>query len=257
MLKANQVVAEHIYWLNLPFIYRVHEKPKEEKLHRLVKMANALGYKVKAKNEITNFELQKLLDSVAGQEAEKGINLLVLRSMQKAIYSEHSIGHYGLSFKFYTHFTSPIRRYPDLIVHRLLREYLFDNHQSLEVIDYYQQHMKEIASKASENERKAVMLERDVVDMKKAEYISKYINKRFEGVINSITGFGIYVSLPNTVEGLVHISTLNDDYYHYDEDLMILTGERRKKIYRIGDKVTIQVMKVNISEGEVDFTIIK
>lgn len=256
MLKANQVVAEHIYWLNLPFIYRVHDKPKEEKLQRLLRMANALGYKVKAKSEISNFELQKLLDKVENTDSEQGINLLVLRSMQKAIYSEQCMGHYGLNFKFYTHFTSPIRRYPDLIVHRLLREYLFDNDQSIEVIDYYQKNMKEIAAKASENERRAVLLEREVTDMKKAEYISKYINKRFDGVINSITGFGIYVSLPNTVEGLVHISTLQDDYYHYDEDLMILTGERRKKIYRVGDKVKIQVVGANVPEGEVDFVIV-
>jgi ribonuclease R len=257
MLKANQVVAEHIYWLNLPFIYRTHDKPKEEKLQRLLRMSNALGYKVKAKSEISNFELQKLLASVEGSEAEKGINLLVLRSMQKAIYSEHSLGHYGLSFKFYTHFTSPIRRYPDLVVHRLLREYLFNNYKSMDVIDYYSKNMPEVAKHCSETERRAVLLEREVVDMKKAEYISKFINKEFDGTINSITGFGIYVTLPNTVEGLVHISTLRDDYYHFDEDLMILTGERRKRIFRVGDKVRIKVTNTNISEGEVDFIIVK
>jgi ribonuclease R len=256
MLKANQVVAEHIYWMNLPFIYRVHDKPKEEKLQRLLRMANALGYKVKAKTEISNLELQKLLDNVEGKDAEHGINLLVLRSMQKAIYSEQSLGHYGLNFKFYTHFTSPIRRYPDLIVHRLLRSYLFNEVQSTDIIDYYAQHMKEVAIQASDTERRAVLLEREVMDMKKAEYISQFINKRFDGIINSITNFGIYVSLPNTVEGLVHVSTLNDDYYHFDEDLMILTGERRKKIYKVGDKVRIQVVGANVKEGEVDFIIV-
>jgi len=256
MLKANQVIAEHIFWMDLPFIYRTHDKPKEEKLQRLLRMSSALGYKVKAKSEISNFELQKLLDTVKGEEAEQGINLLVLRSMQKAIYSEQCLGHYGLSFKYYTHFTSPIRRYPDLIVHRLLREYLFKGKQSMEVIDYYSKNMNDIASKASETERRAVMLEREVSDMKKAEYITKYINKEFDGVINSITTFGIYISLPNTVEGLVHISTLRDDYYHYDEDLMTLIGERKKKVYRIGEKVRIRVVKTNISEGEVDFVIV-
>lgn len=255
MLKANQVVAEHIYWLNLPFIYRTHDKPKEEKLERLLRMANALGLKVKAKSEISHHELQKLLTQVEGHASEKGINLLVLRSMQKAIYSEQCLGHYGLNFNFYTHFTSPIRRYPDLVVHRLLREYLFKEDQSMEVIDYYGKHMPEIAKHTSECERRAVLLEREVMDMKKAEYISKYINKRFKGVINSITGFGIYVSLPNTIEGLVHISTLRDDYYHYDEDLMVLIGERKKKMYRVGDTVTIEVVGANISEGEVDFEI--
>ena len=256
MLKANQVVAEHVYWLNLPFIYRTHDRPKEEKLERLLRMASALGLKVKARSEISHHELQKLLQAVEGHDSEKGINLLVLRSMQKAIYSEMSLGHYGLNFEFYTHFTSPIRRYPDLIVHRLLREYLFKDVKSMEVIDHYGKNMHEIASHTSATERRAVMLERDVIDMKKAEYISKYINKRFDGIINSVTGFGIYVSLPNTVEGLVHISTLQDDYYIYDEDLMMLVGERRKKMYRVGDKVRIQVMNANISEGEVDFKIV-
>ncbi len=256
MLKANQVVAEHVYWLNLPFIYRVHDKPKEEKLHRLLKMSNALGYKVKGKNEISHFELQKLLENVKDTSAEKGINLLMLRSMQKAIYSEQNIGHYGLAFDYYTHFTSPIRRYPDLIVHRLLREYFFKGNQSTKVIDYYLEHMQAIAASTSENERKAVLLEREVVDMKKAEYISKFINKVFDGIISSVTGFGLYVTLPNTVEGLVHISELRDDYYIYDENLMILIGERKRRIFRIGDKVKVKVMKTHISDGDIDFKII-
>lgn len=255
MLKANQVVAEHVYWMNLPFIYRVHDKPKEEKLQKLLRMANALGYNVKAKSEISNFELQKLLTAVEGEDSEKGINLLVLRSMQKAIYSEQCLGHYGLSFEFYTHFTSPIRRYPDLIVHRLLREYLFKPKQSNETIDYYDKHMHDIAVKASETERRAVMCEREVIDMKKAEYITTYINKTFEGVISSITNFGIYVTLENTVEGLVHIKTLND-FYHYDEELMTLVGERRKHVYKVGQKVKIKVVNTNIPEGEVDFEMV-
>ena len=256
MLKANQVVAEHIYWLNLPFIYRIHDKPTEEKLHRLIRMAEALGFKVKAKSEISHHELQKLVDQVHGSEAEKGVNLLMLRSMQKAIYSEVNLGHYGLNFEFYTHFTSPIRRYPDLIVHRLLREYLFKGNQSTDVIDYYNQNMTDIASQSSETERRAVLLEREVIDMKKAEYISKYINKRFDGIISSVTSFGVYVTLPNTVEGLVHITQLTDDYYHYDENLMLLVGERKKQVYRVGDKVTIQVVNANITDGEIDFKII-
>ena len=255
MLKANQVVAEHVYWLNLPFIYRVHDKPTEQKLHRLLKMSSALGYQVKGKTEISNLELQKLLANVKDTPAEKGINLLMLRSMQKAIYSEQNIGHYGLAFEFYTHFTSPIRRYPDLIVHRLLREYLFKNNQSTKTIEYYQEVMPEIAHQASETERKAVLLEREVVDMKKAEYITKYINKVFDGIISSVTGFGLYVTLPNTVEGLVHISELRDDYYVYDENLMILIGERKHRIFRIGDKVKVKVMNTHISDGDIDFKI--
>ena len=256
MLKANQVVAEHVYWLNLPFVYRVHDKPTAEKLNRLLKMSNALGYKVKGKNEISNLELQKLLANVKDTSAEKGINLLMLRSMQKAIYSEQNIGHYGLAFEHYTHFTSPIRRYPDLIVHRLLREYFFNNNQSTKVIDYYQETMPSIAVQASTTERKAVQLEREVTDMKKAEYITKFINKVFDGIISSVTGFGLYITLPNTVEGLVHISELRDDYYIYDENLMILIGERKHRIFRIGDKVKVKVMNTHISAGDIDFKII-
>lgn len=257
MLKANQVVAEHISWMDLPFIYRVHEKPKEEKLNRLIQMANALGFTVKGKTEISHYELQKLLTEVEGTESAHGINLLMLRSMQKAIYSEMNLGHYGLSFEFYTHFTSPIRRYPDLIVHRLLREYLFADKVDTEVIKHYSECMKEIGAQTSKTERQAILLQREVDDMKKAEYISRYINKRFTGIISSVTSFGLYVSLPNTVEGLVHISALDDDYYNYDEKLMILIGERKKRIFRIGDKVVVQVTGANIPDGEVDFKIVR
>ncbi len=257
MLKANQVVAEHIHWMDLPFIYRIHDKPKEEKLHKLLVMANALGYQVKAKNEISNFELQKLLDKVEGTTHEQGINLLVLRSMQKAIYSELNLGHYGLNFSFYTHFTSPIRRYPDLIVHRLLRAYLFEEYQNKDLIDHYKTSMKDVAAKCSETEKNAMYLEREVIDMKKAEWILPYKDQSFKGVISSITGFGMYVTLPNTVEGLVHIKDLNDDYYIYDESLMMLIGERNKKIYRIGDLVTVKVKGVHLLEGDIDFFIAK
>jgi len=257
MLLANKIVAEHIFWLNLPFIYRIHEKPKPEKLERLLKMTQALGFKVKAKNEISNHELQKLLANIEGTQYEKGINLLVLRSMQKAVYSSENIGHYGLGFKFYTHFTSPIRRYPDLIVHRLLREYLYNEVQSTDVINYYQSVMKDIASDTSKKEYNAMIVSREVDDMKKAEYMSKYINKKFDGIISSVTPFGLYVSLPNTVEGLVHISSLHDDFYHYEESLLILVGERTKNIYRIGDNVKVQLVGVNIPDGEIDFKILR
>ena len=243
--------------MDLPFIYRIHDKPTEEKLSRLVNMANALGFRVKAKSEISHHELQKLIDAVHGTEAEKGINLLMLRSMQKAIYSDMNIGHYGLSFKHYTHFTSPIRRYPDLIVHRLLREYLFNQNTSEKVIDYYNSKMTDIAAQSSKREQNAVHLEREVIDMKKAEYISQYHGSEFDGIISSVTGFGLYVTLPNTVEGLVHISTLDDDFYIYSDNLMVLIGQRNRKMFRVGGHVRIRVTGTNVNDGEVDFVIVK
>ncbi|MCF7926301.1 MAG: ribonuclease R [Candidatus Izimaplasma sp.] len=257
MLTANKVVAEHVHWLNLPFIYRVHEDPSKEKIHKLLKMTGALGFDVKAKNEISNKELQKLLDKVEGTDAEKGVNLLVLRSMQKAIYSEQNLGHFGLNFKFYTHFTSPIRRYPDLMVHRLLRKYLYKQNKSTKTIEHYKDIMPDVAKQASKTERNAVLLEREVVDMKKAEYITRYINKQYDGVITSVTNFGLYVTLPNTVEGLVHIKELRDDYYNFDPDLMLLVGEHKKNVYKVGDHVRVQVMKTNIQAGEIDFKIVR
>jgi len=256
MLIANQTVAAHVFWMDLPFIYRVHEAPKAEKLEKLLTMANALGFKVKGKNEISHKELQKLLQKVENTTSEKGMNLMMLRSMQKAIYTKENIGHFGLAFEHYTHFTSPIRRYPDLIVHRLLRNYYFKNNQSLEIVHHYDNILDDIAKQSSEKERTAVTLERDILDMKKAEYMSQFIGEQFEGYISGVTGFGIYVSLPNTVEGLVHITELDDDYYEFDEDLMFLIGRHKKKMYRLGNQVKVELSSVNIFDGEIDFKVV-
>lgn len=256
MLIANQTVAAHVFWMDLPFIYRVHEAPKAEKLEKLLTMANALGFKVKGKNEISHKELQKLLQKVENTTSEKGMNLMMLRSMQKAIYTKENIGHFGLAFEHYTHFTSPIRRYPDLIVHRLLRNYYFKNNQSLEIVHHYDNILDDIAKQSSEKERTAVTLERDILDMKKAEYMSQFIGEQFEGYISGVTGFGIYVSLPNTVEGLVHITELDDDYYEFDENLMFLIGRHKKKMYRLGNQVKVELSSVNIFDGEIDFKVV-
>ncbi len=257
MLIANQVVAEHMHWLQLPFVYRVHDEPKDEKLERLLSMASALGFDVKAKHEISHKEMQKLLQKVENTASEKGMNLIMLRSMQKAIYTEHNIGHFGLAFEHYTHFTSPIRRYPDLIVHRLIRTFLLNKDLSTETIHHYTQQLPNLTKHSSERERVAIDLERDVLDMKKAEYMAQFIDETFEGTISSVTSFGLYVSLPNTVEGLIHISELDDDYYVFNEALLTLEGEQSKNTYRIGDSVKIKVMSVNISEGEIDFSLVK
>ncbi|MFW5865167.1 MAG: ribonuclease R [Candidatus Izemoplasmataceae bacterium] len=257
MLIANQVVAAHVNWLDLPFIYRIHEEPKEEKLEKLLAMANALGFDVKAKNEISHKELQKLLQKVENTASEQGINLVMLRSMQKAIYSNQNLGHFGLAFEHYTHFTSPIRRYPDLIVHRLLKAYLNPSDAIYKQLDFLSNQLKMIAQKSSDNERTAVELEREVLDMKKAEYMANFINETFEGTISSVTNFGLYVSLENTVEGLVHISELDDDYYMFDEDVLMLKGKDTKKTYKIGDTVKVKLTGVNIFDGEIDFILSK
>ena len=257
MLMANQVIAEHVHWLQLPFIYRVHDEPKDEKLERLLSMAAALGFDVKAKHEISHKEMQKLLQKVENTASEKGMNLMMLRSMQKAIYTDHNIGHFGLAFEHYTHFTSPIRRYPDLIVHRLIRTYLFNKDLSTNTLQHYSKRLPIIAKQSSDRERVAIDLERDILDMKKAEYMARFIDDTFEGTISSVTSFGLYVSLPNTVEGLIHISELNDDYYEFNQALLTLEGERTKRTYRIGDNVKIKVMSVNITEGEIDFSLVR
>jgi len=256
MLIANQTVAAHVFWMELPFIYRVHEAPKAEKLEKLLTMANALGFKVKGKSEISHKELQKLLQKVENTTSEKGMNLMMLRSMQKAIYTKENIGHFGLAFEHYTHFTSPIRRYPDLMVHRMLREYYFNNNKDTKMMMHFDQILDDVAKQSSEKERNAVMLEREVLDMKKAEYMAPFIGETFEGYISGVTSFGLYVSLPNTVEGLVHITELDDDFYEFDEDLMFLIGRHQKKMYRLGAKVKVKLTSVNIFDGEIDFKIV-
>ncbi len=255
MLIANQTVAAHLSYMQLPSIYRVHDAPKEEKLNRLLSMANAFGFGVNARKEISHKELQKLLQKVKNTASEKGMNLMMLRSMQKAVYTTHNIGHFGLAFEHYTHFTSPIRRYPDLMVHRLIKRYYNDSENHLKTIAHFESILPTIADHASLKERAAVQLERDVLDMKKAEYMGQFIGDTFEGHISGVTSFGIYVSLANTIEGLVHISELNDDYYEFDEDFMRLIGRRKKKQYRMGDPVKIKVSSVNILEGQIDFVL--
>ena len=257
MLAANETVAEHFHWMDVPFIYRVNEHPKPEKLERFYKLARALGYEIKGtKEHVHPKALQMITEAVHGKPEHAAINTMMLRSLQKARYSEESLGHFGLAAEFYTHFTSPIRRYPDLVVHRLIRRYLFDQDLSKETLAYYSAVMPEIGEQTSKRERDAIDAEREVEDMKKAEYMTQFIDEEFEGIISSVTKWGMYVELPNTVEGLVHVNDLTDDYYEFDEDNLALIGRRTKTVYKIGDKVKVIVLAASKEERTIDFQLV-
>lgn len=257
MLAANETVAEHFHWLDVPFIHRIHENPDQDKLQHFFEFLAGLGYSVKGKaNEIHPQALQKVIEEVQGKPEEMIVSKLMLRSMKQAKYDPKSIGHFGLATEFYTHFTSPIRRYPDLTVHRLIRTYLIKKEMNQQIIDQWKEYMPDIARHSSEAERTAVDAERDVDDMKKAEYMLDKIGDEYTGVISSVTSFGMFVELENTVEGLVHVSYLTDDYYHFDERSYALIGERTGNVYRIGQEVKVKVINVNMDEHVVDFEMI-
>jgi ribonuclease R len=257
MLLANETVAEHFHWLNVPFIYRVHEDPKPEKLQRFLEFITNFGYVVKGTgNQIHPRALQEILEAVRGEPEEMVVSTVMLRSMKQARYDAESLGHYGLSTDFYTHFTSPIRRYPDLIVHRLIRTYLINGQLDNETQEKWAEKLPDIAEHASNMERRAVEAERETDDLKKAEFMEDKIGMEFDGIISSVTNFGLFVELPNTIEGLVHVSYLTDDYYRYDERHYAMIGERTGKVYRIGDEITVRVINVNKEERIVDFEVV-
>ena len=257
MIAANECVAGHIYYMNLPFIYRVHEYPKEEKIKSFLTFLSNLGYSVKGNikdNKPTT--IQKLLHFLKDKKEYKILSSLLLRSMQKAVYKEENLGHYGLASPCYTHFTSPIRRYPDTTVHRLLRTYLFKHDLSKETIHHWQDKLVYISDKASACERAAVDCEREVDDMKMAEYMEGHIGEEYDGMISSVLSFGMFVELENLVEGLVPIRDLND-YFIYDEERMTLTGEKSHIKYTIGDRVRVKVVRASKEEKTIDFEIVK
>jgi ribonuclease R len=256
MLAANETVAEHFHWMQVPFLYRIHEDPKVEKLQRFFEFLTNFGIVVKGTgNKVHPRALQEIVESIEGMPEETVISTMLLRSMQQAKYFEESLGHFGLSADFYTHFTSPIRRYPDLIVHRLIRTYLIEKDVSSETIAHWNANMSEIAQHTSERERRAVDAERDTDALKKAQYMLDKIGEEFDGVISSVTNFGMFVELENTVEGLVHVSYMTDDYYRFDDRQMMMIGEHTGKQFRIGDEVTIRVVSVKPEESAIDFEI--
>lgn len=257
MLKANETVAEHFYWLKVPFLYRIHEDPNEEKLQHFMGFVTNFGYTVKGKgNKVHPRALQSLLEEIKGTKEETVISTVLLRSMKQAKYDAESLGHFGLSAEFYSHFTSPIRRYPDLIIHRVIREVLERGTLSDKRVDYLSGRMGDIAQQSSERERLAVEAERETDALKKAEYMLDKVGEEFEGIISSVTNFGMFVELENTVEGLIRLSELSDDYYHYHEMQHLLIGERTSRIYRIGDEVKVRVARVNLDEHTIDFELV-
>lgn len=258
MLAANETVAEHFYWLKVPFLYRIHEDPDAEKLMNFIRFAANFGYIVKGKgNKVHPRALQHLLEEIRGTKEETVIATMLLRSMKQARYEAESLGHFGLAAEFYTHFTSPIRRYPDLVIHRIIREIL-ENGGTLSAkrIDELAAKMPDIARHSSERERVAVEAERDTEQLKKCEFMLDKIGEEFDGIISGVTSFGIFVELGNTVEGLIRLSDLTDDYYHFHEEHMALIGERTARMFRVGDEVRVRVERVNMDEHQIDFTMV-
>lgn len=258
MIAANETVATHIYYMELPFVYRVHGEPSEDKINNFLKFISILGYKVQGNiKEITPKNMQLMLEQLKDKEEYTIISSILLRSMQKAVYDKTNIGHFGLASKCYTHFTSPIRRYPDLIVHRLLNEYIFENNINEETVNKYDYKLIDITKHSSERERASVECEREVDDMKKAEYMQDHIGEEYEGIISSVMPFGMFVELPNLIEGLVHIDDLEGDRYMFNEETFSITGSKDKRGYRLGDKVKVIVKAANKEAKTIDFTIKK
>lgn len=253
MLAANETVARHMALQKWPFIYRVHDKPKEEKMQDLSLLLSRFNVKMPVASEIKPLALQKALSAMEGRPEERMVSSVALRSLKQAVYQTDNIGHFGLAAEYYTHFTSPIRRYPDLIVHRLLHKWLADPYMKEKTKDEYISKLDHIAEHSSIRERIAAEAERATVDLKKAEYMAGHIGEEYGGIISGVTAFGMFVELENGVEGLVHISSLLDDYYEFSEENYALIGTHTRKCYRLGDPVRIEVFQVNIAERNIDF----
>ena len=258
MLSANETIAEKFYWLDAPFIYRVHEEPDLEKVQELNKFLFNFGLKIKAnKDHIYPKEFAKVLDEIKGKEEEKVISNLILRTLKVARYEEENKGHFGIAGKYYCHFTSPIRRYPDLFIHRIISKYLENSYDVDEkFIEKYKEQAKERAKQSSDREKVATTVEREAEDIKKAEYMEDKIGNEYDGIISSITSFGMFVELENTVEGLIRFENLGNEYFIYDEERKRLIGEKTNTTYKIGDKVKIRVAKASKLLRQVDFEIV-
>ena len=255
MLLANETVAEEYYWQELPFLYRTHEQPDNDKIRSLAVFINNFGYSMHVgQNEVRPKEIQKLLGKVEGSPEEALISRLALRSMKQARYTPENTGHFGLAANYYTHFTSPIRRYPDLQIHRIIKDNL-RGRMKPEKIAHYEKILPEVAKASSERERRADEAERETIKLKKAEYMSRHVGEVYEGVISGLTRWGMYIELENTVEGLVHVANMPDDHYDYDENGFRMVGERTGKMYKLGQRVFVRVTGADVFMRTVDFEI--
>ena len=258
MLAANETVAEDYFWQELPFVYRTHDNPDSEKIMKLSTFINNFGYAIKLKqdDEIHPKELQKLLNKIEGTKEEMLISRLTLRSMKQARYTTECSGHFGLASRYYCHFTSPIRRYPDLQIHRIIKENIHGKMQERRV-EHYDRILPGVAKHSSEMERRADEAERETNKLKKAEYMKYRLGIVYEGVISSITTWGMYVELPNTIEGLVRVTSLTDDYYYYDEEHYEMRAEHINKVYKLGQKVKVTAVNVDLNLRTIDFELVE
>ena len=252
MLLANETVAEEYYWREIPFVYRVHETPDEDKIKKLAILSNNFGYSLHISDEVRPGQIQKLLAKIQGTPQETMISRLALRSMKQARYTPENDGHFGLAARYYTHFTSPIRRYPDLQIHRIIKDDL-RGRMNEKKMEHYQTILPEVTRQASETERRAEEAERETIRLKKAEYMEAHIGEVFEGVISGITNWGIYVELSNTIEGLVHVANMHDDHYDYYEDRYEMVGEHTGKTYKLGETVYVRVIDADCLTRTIDF----
>lgn len=252
MLLCNETVSEHFFWAGIPFVYRIHEDPDPEKIQNLNAFLFNFGQRIKGSGNVHPKALQDVLEKVKGTPQERIVSTMMLRSLQKARYSHEHEWHFGLAAGYYSHFTSPIRRYPDLIIHRIMKEYI-NGELDEKRIEHYSGILPEVAKQSSERERNAEEAERECENLKKAEYMQQHVGKTFTGVISSITSFGMFVELENTVEGLIRLSSMEDDYYRYEEKQYCLIGERTGTVYRIGDIVDVLVTRANPEDRQIDF----